>query len=116
MARFPPNGVSRRTTAKPSTTKSPARDEKRAPRKSRPGRACRRRCNGCWLDKYNAMVRRFFLKAARRRTLDRELEAELAFHREMAEAGGNTLPLGSAARIKEASGDPWRFTLLESLW
>jgi putative ABC transport system permease protein len=62
------------------------------------------------------MVRRFFLKAARRRTLERDLDAELAFHREMAEAGGNCIPLGSAARIKEASGDPWRFTLLESIW
>jgi putative ABC transport system permease protein len=62
------------------------------------------------------MVRRFFLKAARRRTLEKELDAELAFHREMAEAGGNCIPLGSASRIKEASGDPWRFGLLESLW
>jgi len=61
-------------------------------------------------------MRRFLLKLSRRRTLERELEAELAFHREMAEAGGNSIPLGNALRIKEASGDPWRFTLLESLW
>jgi len=62
------------------------------------------------------MVRRFFLKAIRRRTLEQELEAELAFHREMAAAGGNPIPLGSAVRIKEASGDPWRFLFLESVW
>ena len=61
-------------------------------------------------------MRRLFLKLSRRRTLDRELEAELAFHREMAQAGGSSIPLGSTLQIKEASGDPWRFTLLESLW
>jgi putative ABC transport system permease protein len=61
-------------------------------------------------------MQRFFRKLSRRRTLERELEDELAFHREMAEAGGNSTPLGNLLRIKEASGDPWRFTLLESLW
>ena len=61
-------------------------------------------------------MRRFFLKLRRRRTLERELESELAFHREMAEAGRNSIPLGNTSRIKEASGDPWRFTLLETSW
>ncbi len=62
------------------------------------------------------MVRRFFLKVSRRRTLERELEAELAFHREMAAANGNPIPLGNITLIKETSGDPWRFTLLETFW
>jgi putative ABC transport system permease protein len=62
------------------------------------------------------MVRRFFLKLPRRRNLERELDEELAFHREMAEASGNSIPLGSISRIKETSGDPWRFTLLETFW
>jgi hypothetical protein len=61
-------------------------------------------------------MRRFFLKLRRRRNLDRELEAELAFHREMAQAAGNTIPLGNTLLIKETSGDPWRFTFIESLW
>ena len=59
---------------------------------------------------------RLFRKLFRRRTLDRELEAELAFHRQMAEAAGNSIPLGNSLRIREASGEPWRFTFLESLW
>ncbi len=61
-------------------------------------------------------MRRFFLKLMRRRRLERDLEAELAFHREMAEAAGNTIPLGNASRIKESSGDLWRFNFLENLW
>ncbi len=61
-------------------------------------------------------MRRFFLKLSRRRRLDRELEAELAFHREMAEASGNPIPLGNTSRIKEASSDLWHFTSLENLW
>ena len=61
-------------------------------------------------------MRRLLLKLFRRHRLDRELEAELAFHREMAEASGNPIPLGSTSRIKEASGDLWRFTTLENLW
>jgi hypothetical protein len=62
------------------------------------------------------MVRRFFLKLSRRRNLERELDEELTFHREMAEASGNSIPLGSIPRIKEASGDPWQFTLLKTFW
>ncbi len=61
-------------------------------------------------------MRRFLRKLSRRRTLDRELEDELAFHREMAGAAGNSIPLGNVLRIKEVSGDPWRFTFVESLW
>jgi putative ABC transport system permease protein len=52
----------------------------------------------------------------RRRNLERELDEELTFHREMAEASGNSIPLGNISRIKEASGDPWRFALLETVW
>lgn len=61
-------------------------------------------------------MHRFLLKLSRRRPLDRDLEAELAFHREMAEAAGNPIPLGNTSRIKEASGALWHFTSLENLW
>src|SRR5579871_655145 len=116
MARFRPSGASRRIIARPSITRSRARAARRWLRMRRPGPVSRRRYNACSRDKQDAMVRRFFLKAIRRRTLEQELEAELAFHREMAAAGGNPIPLGSAVRIKEASGDPWRFLFLESVW
>lgn len=62
------------------------------------------------------MAQRLFLKLSRRRTLERDLEAELAFHRESAEAAGNPIPLGNAMRIKEQAYDSWRFNTLENLW
>ncbi len=62
------------------------------------------------------MIRRILLKLFRRRSLQEDLEAELAFHREMASAGGNPLPLGNTGVIKEQALDLWRFTLLENLW
>jgi predicted permease len=61
-------------------------------------------------------MRRLFLKLFRRRSLERDLEAELSFHRAMAEAAGNPVPLGNVARIKEQSRDFWRFTFFENLW
>jgi len=61
-------------------------------------------------------MRKLFLKLFRRRNLERDLDAELAFHREMAAAGGNQVPLGNIAKIKEQSRDYWRFTFFENLW
>ena len=61
-------------------------------------------------------MRRFFLKLLRRRRLERDLEAELAFHREMAAAQGNPIRLGNATTIKEQAFDLWRFNHLENLW
>jgi putative ABC transport system permease protein len=61
-------------------------------------------------------MRRFFLKLFRRRHLERDLEAELAFHREMSCANENPIPLGSVSRIKQQSADLWQFVFFESLW
>lgn len=60
------------------------------------------------------MMRRFWLKLLRRRRLHRDLEAELAFHQEMAR--GNSIPLGNASVIREQALDLWRFTFFENLW
>ncbi|MGA7235288.1 MAG: ABC transporter permease [Bryobacteraceae bacterium] len=62
------------------------------------------------------MMRRFFLKLFRRRRLERDMEAELAFHREMAAAGGNPTPFGNAGLIREQAFDLWRFRHIENLW
>ena len=62
------------------------------------------------------MIRRLFLKLSRRRRLQHDLEAELAFHREMAAAGGNPIPLGNAAHIQDQAFDLWRFNAIENLW
>ena len=62
------------------------------------------------------MIRRLFLKLIRRRRLEEDLEAELAFHREMAAAGGNSIPLGNCGVIKEQAFDLWRFNGVENLW
>lgn len=61
-------------------------------------------------------MRRLFLKLFRRRTLHRDMEAELAFHREMAAAQGNPIGLGNTALVREQALDLWRFTTAENLW
>jgi predicted permease len=61
-------------------------------------------------------MRRFFLKMFRRRSMERDLEAELEFHREMASAQGNPGALGNATVIQEQARDLWRFTVVENLW
>ncbi len=61
-------------------------------------------------------MRRLFLKLFRRRRLARDLEAEMAFHREMAAASGNSIPFGNAAFLREQAFDLWRFNRIENLW
>jgi putative ABC transport system permease protein len=61
-------------------------------------------------------MRRLFLKLFRRRNLQADLEAELAFHNEMSAANGNPIRLGNAAVIKENAFDLWRFNAIENLW
>jgi predicted permease len=62
------------------------------------------------------MIRRILLKLLRRRRLQQDLEAELAFHREMAAAAGNPIPLGNTGFIREQAFDLWRFNRTENLW
>ena len=61
-------------------------------------------------------MRRLLLKLFRRRRLAEDLEAELDFHREMAAAQDNTIPLGHELSIREQALDLWRFNFLENLW
>lgn len=61
-------------------------------------------------------MRGFFLKLWRRKRMERDLEAELAFHHEMAAAKGNPIPLGNTSVLKEEAFDMWRFTAIENLW
>ncbi|HEY1183915.1 MAG TPA: ABC transporter permease [Bryobacteraceae bacterium] len=62
------------------------------------------------------MVRRFFLKLFRRGGMYQDMQAELAFHREMAARHDNAIPLGNTAAIGEHGYDLWRFTFFENLW
>ena len=62
------------------------------------------------------MMRRFLLKLFRRRRLQQDMEAEMAFHREMAAAAGNPIPFGNAGYIQEQAFDLWRFNRIENLW
>lgn len=57
-----------------------------------------------------------FLKLRRRRSMERDVETELAFHREMAAAHGNPIPMGNTAIVKEQARDLWRFAFIENLW
>ncbi len=61
-------------------------------------------------------MRRFLLKLLRRRRLQRDLEAELAFHRELAAVHENPIRLGNSSLIKEQAFDLWRFNWIENLW
>ena len=61
-------------------------------------------------------MKRLLLKLRRRRSLERDMETELAFHREMAAARGNPVPFGNAAVIEEQARDLWRFVFFENLW
>jgi predicted permease len=61
-------------------------------------------------------MRNFFLKLRRRRDMERDVETELAFHREMAAAHGNPIPMGNTTVLKEQARDLWRFALAENLW
>ena len=61
------------------------------------------------------MIRRLWLKF-HRPNLERDLETELAFHREMAQASGHAVPFGNRGVIEEQAFDLWRFTWIENLW
>src|SRR5260221_5684126 len=61
-------------------------------------------------------MRRILLKLWRRRQLHRDLEAELAFHRDLSLEHGNPIPLGDTTLIREQALDLWRFSVLEDLW
>jgi len=57
-----------------------------------------------------------FLKIFRRRSMEQDVEAELAFHRDMAAAHGNPIPMGNTTVVQEQARDLWRFTFAENLW
>ena len=59
---------------------------------------------------------KFFLRLRRRRSLEQDLEAELAFHREMAAAHGNPVSLGNTTVVEEQARELWRFRFIENLW
>jgi len=61
-------------------------------------------------------MRRLFLKLSRRRSMERDVAAELAFHRDMAAAHGDAIPMGNTAIVQEQARDLWRFTFVENLW
>jgi predicted permease len=56
---------------------------------------------------------RILLKLSRRRRFERDMEAELAFHRDLAQERGNPIGLGNVTRIQEEARDLWQFTLTE---
>ena len=57
-----------------------------------------------------------WLKIFRRRRMRDEIEAEIAFHKEMAAAQGNAIPFGNTTVMKEQALDMWRFNFFENLW
>ncbi len=61
-------------------------------------------------------MRRFFRKLLRRPGMHQDIEAELAFHREMSGEYGNPIPLGNTAVLAEHGYDLWRFRFVENLW
>jgi len=62
------------------------------------------------------IIRRVLLKLSRRRRLEEEMKAELAFHRDMAREHANPIGLGHLSGIEESARDLWRFNLVEDFW
>jgi hypothetical protein len=60
-------------------------------------------------------MRRLRLKLLRRKALSRDLDIELAFHREMSEQHQNPVGLGNTSVVKEQAFDLWRFNFIENL-
>jgi len=61
-------------------------------------------------------MRRLWLKLLRRRSMEQDIEAELAFHREMAALHGSPVPMGNTTVLKEQARELWRFQWMENLW
>src|SRR2546426_7212555 len=61
-------------------------------------------------------MRRILLKLWRRPQLHQDLEAELAFHRDLARERGNPITLGNTTLLREQALDLWRFPVLEDIW
>ena len=59
---------------------------------------------------------RWWLKLRKRRTLDRELRQEIAFHREMRARDKERPPFGNETQIQEELRDMWTFVWLETAW
>src|SRR6185503_9507428 len=62
------------------------------------------------------IFRRILLKLRRRSRLEQEMEAELAFHRDLARKHSSPIGLGNITRIQEEARDLWRFSLVEDFW
>src|SRR5262245_58680173 len=62
------------------------------------------------------ILRRIFLKLCRRRQLEHDMEAELAFHRDLSRERANPIGLGNITHIQEEARDSWRFSLIEDFW
>src|SRR5262245_6395736 len=61
-------------------------------------------------------MRGLIFKLFRRRRLEQDLEAELAFHEEMSAAGGNPIRLGNRHRVKDQARDVWQWHPVEDGW
>ena len=62
------------------------------------------------------ILRRILLKLRRRQHFERDVEAEIAFHRDLARKHSNAIGLGNVSRIQEEARDLWRFSLAEDFW
>src|SRR5579863_4904489 len=58
----------------------------------------------------------WWLKLRKRRTLERELQQEIAFHQEMRARDQEAPPFGNEIRIREEMREMWTFVWLESAW
>ena len=59
---------------------------------------------------------RWWLKLRKRRALDRELQQEIAFHREMRAHDEGAPPFGNERLIREEMREMWTFVWLETAW
>src|SRR5262245_11883851 len=115
MERSPPVGARRRTTAKQNTIGLQSGVKNCSPSRRKRGIGYPRPYHASWRGETMRIFGRFLVKLWRRRRLERDLQAEFAFHRDLARDHANTIGLGNVVRIQEEARDLWRFTFVEDL-
>src|SRR5260370_2845932 len=80
------------------------------------GRVCQLESSGAGHRPSHGVLMRWWLKLRKRRALDRDLQQEIAFHREMRAGDADAPSFGAETQIREEMRDMWTFVWLETAW
>src|SRR5260370_213606 len=80
------------------------------------GRVCQLESSGAGHRPSHGVLMRWWLKLRKRRALDRDLQQEIAFHREMRAGDADAPSFGNESQIREEMRHMWTFVWLETAW